>query len=210
MSTGTGDAPDTRHDQRVLPVSDRLLTVPNVLSIVRLLGLPLFIWLLLSGHLVWAALVLVASGFTDYLDGKIARHYGVVTRLGQLLDPIADRLYIATTLLSLAATGVVGWWLVAVLVARDAFITAMYPLVRRHHLPIPPVDFVGKAATFNLLGAFPLLLLGHVPGWWTVPALAAGWALAWWGVGLYWVTGLVYAGQVRGMLAQRRTLEATV
>ncbi|MFC5042060.1 CDP-alcohol phosphatidyltransferase family protein [Ornithinimicrobium kibberense] len=168
----------------------------------------MFIWLLVSGHLVWAAAVLVASGFTDYLDGKIARRYGLVSRLGQLLDPIADRLYIAVTLLSLAGTGVIGWWLVAVLVARDAFILAMYPLVRRHHLPIPSVDFVGKAATFNLLGAFPLLLLGHVPGWWTVPALATGWALAWWGVGLYWVTGLVYAAQVRGMMAQRRVLEA--
>lgn len=210
MSAGTGDAPEQRHDQRVLPVTDRLLTVPNVLSIVRLLGLPLFIWLLVTGHLLWAAAVLVASGFTDYLDGKIARHYGVVTRLGQLLDPISDRLYIATTLLSLAATGVIGWWLVVVLVARDAFITAMYPLVRRHHLPIPPVDFVGKAATFNLLGAFPLLLLGHVPGWWTVPALATGWALAWWGVGLYWATGVVYARQVRGMIDQRRAQEAAV
>lgn len=210
MSAGTGDDPESRHDQRVLPVSDRLLTVPNVLSIVRLLGLPLFIWLLVTDHLVWAAAVLVASGITDYLDGKIARRYGMVSRLGQLLDPIADRLYIATTLLSLAATGVIGWWLVVVLVSRDAFILAMYPLVRRHHLPIPPVDFVGKAATFNLLGAFPFLLLGHVPGWWTVPALATGWALAWWGVGLYWVTGLVYASQVRGMLAQRRALEAGV
>ncbi|MFX0539543.1 CDP-alcohol phosphatidyltransferase family protein [Ornithinimicrobium sp. Y1847] len=213
MITGTGESAERAQDRsphRVLPVTDRLWTIPNILSIVRLLLLPVFIWCLVQDRYGWAGLVLVISGLTDYLDGRIARSYGLVSKLGQVLDPIADRLYIATTLISLAWIGVIPWWLLGVLVARDAFILAMYPIVRRHHLPIPPVDFVGKAATFNLLGAFPLLLFGHVAGWWTTLALVTGWALAWWGTVLYWATGLIYAWQVRHMLRQARALEVPV
>ena len=205
MTTGTGEAPQTRRDEPVPPVSGRVLTLPNVLSVVRLVGVPVYLWLLVEGELAWAGLLLVVSGVTDYLDGQIARRYGLVTRLGQLLDPIADRLYIATTLLSLAWFDIVPWWLVLVLVARDAFILAMYPLVRHHRLPIPPVHFVGKAATFNLVAAFPMLIFGHLEGWWQTTALATGWALAWWGTALYWVTGVVYAWQVRQMVRQRRS-----
>lgn len=210
MTMGTGEAPQTRRDQPVPPVSGRVLTLPNVLSVVRLIGVPVYLWLLVEGELGWAGLLLVVSGVTDYLDGHIARRYGLVTRLGQMLDPIADRLYIATTLLSLAWFEVIPWWLVAVLVARDAAILAMYPVVRRHHLPIPPVHFVGKAASFNLLAAFPMLLFGHVDGWWQTPALATGWALAWWGTALYWVTGLVYFWQVGHMVRQRRPRQERV
>ncbi|SOC54331.1 CDP-alcohol phosphatidyltransferase family protein [Ornithinimicrobium cerasi] len=189
-------------------VTSRLLTVPNVLSIVRLLLLPVFVVLLLTDRLLWAAAVLAVASLTDYLDGKIARGYGLESRFGQLLDPIADRLYIATTLLGLAWVGALPWWLLVVLVARDAFILSMAPLVTRLRLPIPPVDFVGKAATFCLLGAFPLLLVGAVDGWWTAASLVVGWALTWWGTVLYWVTGLIYAWQVRDMLRQRRTTTA--
>ncbi|GGK76123.1 CDP-diacylglycerol--glycerol-3-phosphate 3-phosphatidyltransferase [Ornithinimicrobium pekingense] len=210
MTTGTGEAPQTRRDGPVPPVSGRVLTLPNVLSIVRLIGVPVYLWLLVEGELAWAGLLLVVSGFTDYLDGKIARRYGLVTRLGQLLDPIADRLYIATTLLSLAWFDVIPWWLVVVLVARDALILAMYPVVRAYRLPIPPVHFTGKAATFNLLAAFPMLLFGHVEGWWQTAALATGWALAWWGTVLYWVTGFVYLWQVRAMVGQRRAQRSRV
>ena len=204
MTMGTGETPQTRREEPVPAVSGRLLTVPNVLSVVRLVGVPVYLWLLFRGDLAWAGLLLVVSGLTDYLDGQIARRYHLVTRLGQLLDPIADRLYIATTLLSLAWFDVIPWWFVFLLVARDALILAMYPVVRRHGLPIPPVHFVGKAATFNLLAAFPMLLFGHVDGWWQTPSLALGWALAWWGTALYWVTGSVYFWQVRHMVAQSR------
>lgn len=187
-------------------VTGRVLTVPNVLSVVRLVLLPVFLLYLVSDRLVAAAAVLAVASLTDYLDGKIARGWGLESRLGQLLDPIADRLYIATTLLGLAWVGVLPWWLVVVLVARDAFILAMAPVVTRLRLTIPTVDFVGKAATFCLLGAFPLLLVGAVQGWWTTAALVVGWALAWWGTALYWVTGFIYAWQVRGMVRQRRAL----
>ncbi|WP_131104792.1 CDP-alcohol phosphatidyltransferase family protein [Ornithinimicrobium sufpigmenti] len=210
MGTGAGEDQAEQGQQRVLPVTDQIWTVPNLLSFFRLILVPVFIWLLVERELGWAALVLVVAGFSDFADGKIARHYGLVSRLGQVLDPIADRLYIAATLLGLAAVGAIPWWLVAVLVARDAFILSMYPVVRRHQLPIPKVSFIGKAATFNLLGGFPLILLGQLDGWWTVLCLATGWALTWWGTVLYWVAGLVYAWQVLDMVRQRRRQEVPV
>lgn len=199
MTTGTGEQS---------AVSNRLFTVPNMLSIVRLVLLVPFVWALVEGRLGLAGAILVASGISDYLDGRIARSYGLITRLGQILDPIADRLYIAATLVGLAWVEAIPWWWVAVLVGRDAFIAAMYPTVRSLSLPIPPVDFIGKAATFNLLGAFPLILFGQVEGWWTLGCLVVGWALAWWGTALYWVTGLVYGWQVRDMARQRRAERA--
>ena len=210
MGTGTGEERTAGGHQRVLPVTDQIWTVPNLLSLFRLVLVPVFIWLLVEHELGWAALVLMVAGASDYADGKIARHYGLVSRLGQVLDPIADRLYIAATILGLAAVGAIPWWLVLVLVARDAAILAMYPTVRRHRLPIPEVTFIGKAATFNLLGGFPLILLGQLDGWWTVLCLAVGWALTWWGTVLYWVAGVVYGWQVVDMVRQRGTQEAAV
>lgn len=204
MSTGQGEDVVVDPADGTSRGTDQVLNVPNALSLLRLVLVPVFIWLLVVGELGWAGLVLVVAGLSDYADGKIARRYGLVTRLGQLLDPIADRLYIAATMLGLAAVGVIPWWLLALLVARDALILSMYPTVRRHGLPIPPVDFIGKAATFNLLGGFPLLLLGSVDSPLTTLCLAVGWALVWWGAALYWVAGLVYAWQVAVMRRQRR------
>lgn len=189
---------------RVVPVRDELFTVPNILSMLRLVGVPVFLWLIVTGEDLWALLVLALSGVSDYLDGKIARRYDLVSRLGQVLDPIADRLYIFTTVLGLAYRDVIPWWLVLVLFARDAFIVGMYPVVRFYRLPVPEVDFVGKAATFNLLYAFPLLLLGEVEGWVGTVGLPIGWAFAWWGTALYWVAGIGYARQVVAMTRERR------
>ncbi|HKJ11756.1 MAG TPA: CDP-alcohol phosphatidyltransferase family protein [Ornithinimicrobium sp.] len=177
---------------------------PNLLSALRLVGVPVFFWLLLIGADLWAVLVLVISGLSDYLDGKIARAYDLTSKAGGYLDAIADRLYIASTLLGFGLRGIVPWWFVLILVARDAFAAGMYPLARIYRLPPPPVHFVGKAATFNLLYAFPLLLLAEQGG--VVQALAqpVGWAFIWWGTGLYWIAILIYAVQVADMVRQRR------
>ncbi len=191
-----------------MPVRDQILTVPNLLSLLRLGGVPLFLWLILTGQDGWALAVLMLSGISDYLDGKIARHYGLISRLGQRLDPIADRLYILSTLVGLAWRDILPWWLVAVLLARDVFIGAMYPIVRHYRLPVPPVHFVGKAATFNLLYAFPLMLLGDGSGTLAAIALPIGWAFAWWGTVLYWIGAIMYAVQVADMTGQRRRLWA--
>lgn len=204
MSTGQGEDVVVGPERDTAQGADQVLNVPNLLSLLRLVLVPVFIWLLIVGELGWAGLVLVVAGLSDYADGKIARRYGLVTRLGAMLDPIADRLYIAATMIGLAAVNVIPWWFFVLLVARDALILTMYPTVRRHRLPIPPVDFIGKAATFNLLGGFPLLLLGSVDSPFATLCLAVGWALAWWGAVLYWIAGLVYVWQVSVMRRQRR------
>ena len=143
------------------PVTDRVWTVPNVLSMLRLVGVPVFLWLILSRDDGWAVVVLTISGVSDYLDGKIARAYNLVSSVGQLLDPLADRLYILSTLLGLAWREIIPWWLVAILVGREVFGTALLMMVRHYGYRALPVHFIGKAATFDLLWAFPVILMGQ-------------------------------------------------
>ena len=174
--------------------SDRILTVPNALSFLRLLGVPLFLWLIIVQEADgWALAVLAASAFTDWLDGKLARRWNQVTRVGQLLDPIADRLYIFATVVAFVVRDIIPLWFAAVLVSRDIILAIILWVLRRRSGVIGlPVHFLGKAATFCLLYAFPLLLLGDSD---TTPGLLAkvfGWAFAIWGAGLYWWAGLIY------------------
>lgn len=180
--------------------ADRVWTVPNLLSTLRLLGVPVFLWLILSHRDGWALAVLMASGVSDYADGKIARHFGLTSRLGALLDPAADRLYILSTLFGLAWRAIIPWWLVAVLVARELFIASFLPALRKRGLLALPVHFVGKAATFDLLYAFPLILLGDGTSVAADVARPIGWAFAWWGTALYWVAGILYAVQFRAVV----------
>ncbi|HEY0238770.1 MAG TPA: CDP-alcohol phosphatidyltransferase family protein, partial [Friedmanniella sp.] len=144
---------------------------------------------------------LIVSGASDWLDGVLARRLGQVTKLGQVLDPAADRLFILVTLLGLVARGVVPWWLVAVLLAREAVLLVMLlVLARRGYGPLP-VHLAGKAGTFALLYAFPLLLLAEWSGPVGDVAEVVGWACAWWGIALYWFAGLLYVRQARALLA---------
>ena len=182
-------------------VSDRVWTLPNVLSMGRLLGVPLFLWCVLTHRDHWALGIVVASGVSDFLDGWIARRFGLVTELGQLLDPIADRLYILSTILGLAVRAVVPWWFVAALLGRDVLVCLLVILVRRRGYRGLPVHFVGKAATFNLLYAFPLLLVSHWGSGVGAIALPLGWAFAWWGLGLYWVAGFLHLHRTGAMWA---------
>jgi cardiolipin synthase len=184
------------------------LTLPNVLSALRLVGVPVFVWLLLTEHDGWAVTVLFVSGFTDYLDGKLARKWNQVSRLGQLLDPAADRLYILSTLLGLAYRGVIPWWLAALLIGRDGVLALTLPVLHWHGYGPLPVHFLGKAATFNLLCAFPFLLLGQSRGDLGAIALGLGWALAIWGSTLYGWAGWLYLRQVKEVVALARA-EAT-
>ena len=189
-------------------VSSRVLTLPNVLSALRLVGVPVFLWAILTERDALAIVLLVASGLSDYLDGKIARKYGLVSRVGQLLDPVADRLYIVSTLLGLAWRDIIPWWLVAVLFAREVFMAVVVLVARRHGWVGLPVHFAGKAATFNLLYAFPLLLLAEGDGVWARIAEPVGWGFVIWGTALYWVAGVLYAMQLRQLVAGRRVVPA--
>jgi cardiolipin synthase (CMP-forming) len=180
----------------------RILTVPNVLSVLRLLGVPVFLWLILGPEKDgWALIILAFSGLSDYLDGKLARRWNQVSRVGQLLDPAADRLYILATLIGLWGREIIPFWLAAAVVARDVFLTFCAPVLRRHgYRAVLPVHFLGKAATFNLLYAFPLLLLGDGEGSLATVSKIFGWAFAGWGTALYWWAGVLYVVQVRQLV----------
>ncbi|WP_100350882.1 CDP-alcohol phosphatidyltransferase family protein [Luteimicrobium subarcticum] len=183
-------------------VSTRVWTVPNLISLARLLLVPVFAVLIVGHHDIWAVAVLAVSGATDWLDGVIARRFHQTSKLGQMLDPAADRLFILVTLVGLAWRDVIGWWLVALIVGRDILLACYLPaLARRGYGPLP-VNFIGKAATFALMYAFPLLLLAQVDGPVGTVALVIGAACAAWGVALYWWAGLLY---VRGARAILRT-----
>jgi cardiolipin synthase len=190
--------------------SERVLTVPNALSALRLAGVPVFLWLALGPEADAAALgVLAFAGVSDYLDGKLARTLDQTSRLGVMLDPLADRLYILATIVALTVRDIVPLWLAAALVGRDVFLFALVPVLRRLGVGSAlPVHYLGKAATFNLLYAFPLLLLSAGDGWLATAARPAGWAFAIWGTALYWWSGLLYAAQVRRIARARSQPEA--
>jgi cardiolipin synthase len=193
---------------RATAVSPRVLTVPNALSALRLLGVPVFLYLLLGPHADgWAITVLAVSGVTDYLDGAIARRYGLVSRVGQLLDPIADRLYTVTTVLALTARGILPLYLTLILLSRDLFMFAVVGGFRRAGYAPPAVSFMGKAATYNLLYAFPLLLLGAGHDVAATVARPLGWAFATWGTALYWWSAWLYARQWRGVVGRPPAME---
>lgn len=183
--------------------SDRIVTVPNMLSVLRLVGVPLFLWLLLGPKAdAWAIVVLCVAGFTDWLDGKLARWLDQTTRIGMLLDPAADRLYIVATLVAFVLRGIVPWWLAAILVGKDVVVGLCLPVLRRAGYAPPEVHYVGKAATFALLYALPLLLLAQGGSTAAQIARPIGYAFTVWGTVLYVWTGALYVAQV--VIAVRR------
>jgi cardiolipin synthase len=184
---------------------DRLWTVPNALSVLRLLGVPLFLWLLLGPHADgWALAVLAVSGFTDWLDGVLARALNQTSRVGALLDPLADRLYILATLVGLVLRHVIPLWLAIVIVGRDVVVGLALPRLRRAGYGPPEVHYLGKAATFCLLYAFPLLLLGTYSGPPADIARPLAWAFTIWGTALYLWSGVVYLHQIAGLVRNPR------
>lgn len=175
---------------------DRILTWPNALSAARLAGVPVFLWLVVGPRTEvtdWIAIaVLAVAGLSDWLDGKLARMLDQGSRLGQVLDPAADRLYIAATLIGLAVRAIIPWWLVAVLAARELLVGAgLVELRRKTGITALRVSFVGKAATLCLMYAFPLLFIGvHLS-----VVRVFGWAFAIWGTALYWWAAMLYLTQ---------------
>jgi len=177
--------------------TDRVWTLPNVLSFLRLAGVPLVLWLILGPQADGlAVLVLALGGFTDWLDGYLARAWHQTSRIGQMLDPIADRLYILAVLIGLALREIVPWWLAVIIVGRDVFVVVLVPILKTRGYSSLPVHFVGKVATFCLLYAFPLVLLGSGQQGWLQVAWVLGWAFAIWGTALYWYAGGIYALQI--------------
>jgi cardiolipin synthase (CMP-forming) len=186
-------------------LGDRVLTVPNALSAIRLLGVPLFLWLLLGPHADgWAVAVLAVSGFTDWADGKLARALGQASKLGALLDPAADRLYIVATLVAFVLRDVIPLWVVAVLIGREVVLAFTLLVLRRAGWPPLQVHYLGKAATFLLLYAFPLLLLADGDGAVAAVVQPVANALTIWGAVLYLLAGILYVVQAVGLLRGAR------
>ncbi|BCB77154.1 hypothetical protein GCM10022251_57550 [Phytohabitans flavus] len=188
--------------------ASRILTIPNGISFVRLLGVPLFLYLLLGPQSdVAAVIVLAIGGTTDWVDGYVARRIGQVSRLGELLDPAVDRLYILATLVAFTVREVVPWQFTAALLAREVVLIASLGVLRRYGYGPPPVHYVGKTATFIILAAFPVLLLAHASDGAAPVAFPIGWGLAWWGLVLYWVAAALYVVQAAQLVRAVRTAQ---
>ena len=186
--------------------AQRVVTVPNALSVLRLLGVPLFLWLLLGPQADIAALiVLAASGFTDWADGVLARKLNQTSQLGALLDPLADRLYILATLVGLVLRHIIPLWLAIVIVGRDLVVGVALLVLNRRGIAPPQVHYLGKAATFCLLYAFPLLLLGSHGGLLSGIARPIAWAFTIWGTGLYLWAGGLYLWQTTLLVRRERS-----
>lgn len=183
--------------------SSAVFTVPNAISALRLLGVPVFVWLVIGLHAdVLALVLLMASGVTDWADGYLARKLGQISTLGSILDPVADRLYILAVVIGLAWRDFVPWWVVIVLPLRDLLLWGLVPFLRSRGYSALPVHYLGKAATFCLLYAFPLLFIARGHGAVSNVAQVLGWAFAIWGIALYWCAGVIYALQVRRLLRE--------
>jgi cardiolipin synthase (CMP-forming) len=171
----------------------RIWTIPNLLSMLRLALVPPFLVLIIVGDYVAALIVLIVASFTDLLDGYLARRLNQVTRLGQLLDPAADRLYIFAALVGLAANGLVPWWIVVVIVARDVFLLVLGVVLANHGYGPLPVHQLGKVATFALFFGVPVIMLGLAFPMVQPVSEPVGWAITLWGAFLYWWAGVIYA-----------------
>lgn len=172
--------------------ADRIWTIPNVISFIRLAFVPVFFWLLVTGQDGPALAVLIVATASDFVDGFIARTFNQVTRLGTLLDPASDRLFITASVLGLAIRGMIPVPLLVVVIARDLVLLAIV-LARGVRIQnFPKVNFVGKTATFVLFVAFPVIVLSHVFTTAAVPLAIIGWVLGSSGAVLYWLAGFTY------------------
>ena len=185
-------------------VGERIWTIPNAISLARLIGVPVFLWLVLGVDSKagdwWAIGLLIAASASDWLDGKIARALNQQSRLGEVLDPAADRLYIVATIVALAVRAIIPWWLVGILAARELLMAVVLAVLRRRGWGTLQVSFVGKTATLCLLYAFPLLFLGAHVASYAETAKVAGWTFVFWGSALYWCSALLYIVQARRLL----------
>ena len=189
-------------------LNGEVFNVPNLLSFLRILLVPVFLWFLLEELFLAAIAVLAVAGLTDFLDGFLARKLNQTTKLGKMLDPVADRLYIFATLLALSATGYVPWWLAGLVILRDVLMLISLPLLASVGYRSLPVHYLGKASTFALLYSFPLLLMGKIFTEAAFIITPIAWAFALWGVALYWWSGFVYLWQLV-LLIQKERSKAT-
>jgi len=185
-------------------LNGEVINIPNLLSFLRIALVPVFLWLLLQELFLAAIIVLAIAGLTDFLDGFLARKLNQTTKLGKMLDPVADRLYIFATLLALSATGYVPWWLAGLVILRDLLMLFSMPVLASVGYRSLPVHYLGKASTFALLYSFPLLLMGKIFTEAAFIITPIAWAFALWGVALYWWSGFVYLWHLILLIREER------
>ena len=182
-----------------------ILTIPNLVTLVRLACVPLFCWLLFGrDDRTAAAWLLAGLGCTDWVDGYLARHLNQVSELGKVLDPTADRILLGTVVISLLIDGsvpaIVGW---AVMV-REVLVSAAVLALAAAGARRIDVQWAGKAGTLSLMVSFPLFMMG-TPGPWGRPALVIAWAFAIAGLLFQWYAAATYVPLARQALAEGRS-----
>ncbi|HET6812171.1 MAG TPA: CDP-alcohol phosphatidyltransferase family protein [Acidimicrobiales bacterium] len=185
--------------------ADRVLTVPNALSVVRLLCVPVFAWVLLGRHAYLAAgSILAALGATDWVDGYVARHFDQVSTLGKVLDPVADRVLVATAVVAGTVSGAIPVWLCVVVGVREAAVSGAVALLGALGAPRIDVVWAGKAGTLALMFAFPLFLAGHSGASWHGVTEVLAWLFCIPGLVLAWTAAAAYVPAARRAYAQAR------
>lgn len=180
---------------------DIYFTVPNVISVLRVLSIPVITVLIAKHEMVAALTVLAISAISDGLDGLIARSFNQVSKIGQFLDPIADRLLIFCSTLALGIAGIIPWWMLIVVGARDLILAVLIVLLAQIGYGPLPVHFVGKTGTALLMLSIVALMFADL--WQSSAAELLHWcayAAGIWGVGLYWTAGVIYLRQGIHML----------
>lgn len=180
-----------------------MLTVPNLVSFIRLLMIPLFLWLLIAEDQPAAAgWLLLGIGGTDWVDGYLARRFDQVSELGKFLDPLADRIAVATAVIAGWATGVLNPWFAGLLVVREALIgIGALALAIRARSKLA-VRYLGKLATFLLYGSIPAFYLAagdFLPDLWEPVAWITGLT----GLALYYWVGILYVLDIKVALAKQ-------
>ncbi len=184
---------------------DRIFTVPNVITMVRLVCIPIFVWLLFGAHEQTAAAILLAVlGATDWVDGYVARHFGQVTTLGKVLDPVADRLLVGTAVISIMVYGAVPLWFGLATIAREVLVSVMVLALASLGAARIDVLWVGKAGTFGLMFAYPTFLLGYGDASWQEPIKVIAWVTGIVGLALAWYAAGSYVGPARKALRDGR------
>lgn len=194
-------------EARNVEVSRQIWTVPNLISLLRIVSIPIIAWLIGSNHLAWSLILMAVSGISDGVDGYVARHFNQVSVLGEMLDPIADRLLIICSCIALGVVRILPWWILIVVCCRD-FVMGVEALIlaNKGYGPLP-VHFAGKAGTFVLLVAIPALIISHLLSSLSLTSFSFycfGMAGCYWGIGLYWIAGIVYIAQGISLFRKRK------
>jgi cardiolipin synthase len=182
----------------------RVVTIPNVISVVRLLCAPIFVWLLAAGDEVAAAALLALLGASDWIDGWIARHFDQGSELGKVLDPVADRVLLLVAAVALLVDGAVPWIVGVLVLVREAIVSIAVLALAVAGARRIDVQWAGKAGTLSVMFALPLFLLADNVDQWHGLVLAAAWFFSVVGLVLGYYAAITYLPMARAALHEGR------